>query len=125
MTIVDSSAVLALIRQEPGSERFADRIKGATISAVNHSEVIAKLADHGLAEIDGRKGMESLNLVIVSFDRAQSERAGQLRDATRCLGLSLGDRACIALALTLAAPVLTTDRIWLELDIGVDIELAR
>jgi PIN domain nuclease of toxin-antitoxin system len=125
MIIVDSSPVIALLRSEDGGHDVAARIDGGAISAVNYSEVVSRMADLGITEPIWRSGLDSLRLEVVAFDRAMSESAGLLRPRTRHLGLSLGDRACLALAMARGAPVLTAHRAWTGLDIGLDIQLIR
>ena len=123
--VLDASAILAALFKEPGVDKIAPRIEGAFVSAVNYHEVIAKLVDRGSPAEAVIVMMQDLGLDCVALDRAQAERAGLLRGATRDAGLSLGDRACLALAATKGAIALTTDRAWAELDIGVSVELAR
>ncbi len=98
---------------------------GALISAVNVSEVVAKLADGGLDERAIRETIGSLAVVIVPFDEDLAFRAGLLRPVTRSLGLSFGDRACIALGQRLELPAMTADRAWSSLNVGVTIRLVR
>jgi PIN domain nuclease of toxin-antitoxin system len=120
--VVDSSSVLALVQNEPGAAEAAATVAaGALISSVNYSEVVAKLADHGIPEREIRARLAR----IVVFDTDQALRAGMLRPATRAAGLSLGDRACLALAQGRNLPVLTADRSWQSLTIGVEIRLIR
>ena len=123
--VVDASAVLALLNAEPGATVVEARLAGALISAVNLAEVHAKLADYGMADAEIRSAVDALALETIAFDVAMAHRAGQLRPATRALGLSLGDRACLALAQVANLPVLTADRAWAALDIGVRIETIR
>ncbi len=126
MTVVlDSSAVLALLWQEPGSETVAGQSESACISAVNYSEVVAKLVDRGIVENAARKILTGLVTEVVPHDKSQATIAGFLREVTAKYGLSLGDRACLALARHLEAPVLTADRVWGELDLGIEIEVIR
>lgn len=125
MIVVDSSPIIALLRSEDGGHDLATRVDEAAISAVNYCEVVARMADIGIAEPIWRSGLDSLRLEVVPFDRPMSEQAGLLRRQTRHFGLSLGDRACLALAMARGAPVLTADRAWAGLDIGLDIQLIR
>lgn len=124
--VVDSSAVLALRNQEPGVERvevaFAE---GAAINALNLAEVVAKMSDAGSSEVTIHEMLDSLEIEVTSFDADLAYRAGLLRALTRRAGLSLGDRACLALARGLGLPGLTADRVWAELDLGVEIRLIR
>jgi len=93
------------------------------VSAVNLSEVVAKLADHGVPLGEIRQAL-TLGLEVVPFTEELAYAAGELRPLTRDRGLSLGDRACLALAKTLKRPVLTADRGWASLDLGVEVRLA-
>lgn len=123
--VLDASAILAMLLAEPGADKVADAIQGASISAVNFSEVGAKAVDHG-ADIDlAFSKLREMPLRVVPFDRDQAETASRLRQATRSLGLSLGDRACLALAQCLGARVLTADKAWVSLDLGIEIVLIR
>lgn len=123
--VLDPSALLALLQGEPGAERWEGVVEDAVISAVNLSEVVAKLADAGMLEEDIRAALDPLGLEVVQFDAAQAYRAGLLRPATRPLGLSLGDRACLALAISRGLPVLTADQAWKTLQLGVEVRVMR
>lgn len=123
--VLDASALLVLLNAEPGAERVAETVVGATVSAVNYSEVVAKLADAGVPADDIGKALGGLGLRVVPFDAECSFRAGLLRPRTRHLGLSLGDRACLAQAELSGLPVLTADRIWGELETEVVVEILR
>jgi len=100
-------------------------LSDGAVSAVNLSEVVAKLSERGVPEKEIRTALDGLGLDVVPFDETTAYRAGLLRRATRSLGLSLGDRACLALALQLAVPVFTTDRSWKTLRIGVKVRAIR
>ena len=122
--ILDASALLALLQQEPGRERVAGAIAdGAIISAVNLSEVVAKLADSGTPEAGIRAKIDALRLDVAPFNGVDAFAAGLLRPATRAAGLSLGDRACIALGRRSGLPVLTADIAWTSLDLGPGVEI--
>jgi PIN domain nuclease of toxin-antitoxin system len=123
--ILDASAVLALIYNEPGADRVADALLTASISAVNVAEAgaILRRTGHTLDEIHSQLG--ALELTIIDFDAEQAFTAVALYPATAPAGLSLGDRACLALASTMQLPVMTTDRVWANLDIGVEIIVIR
>jgi PIN domain nuclease of toxin-antitoxin system len=123
--VLDASALLALLNQEPGGEVVEDALPGALISAVNFSEVVAKLVDKGVPETGARAVLEDIGLEIYPFDTEQAFRTGELRPKTRPLGLSLGDRACLALGDLLDLPVLTTDRSWKELKLGIEVRMIR
>ena len=123
--VLDASAVIALLRREKGAEVVASAIPGGIMSTVNVSEVASWLADGGAQEKDVRLTLDGLNLEFTSFDGDAAFSAAGLRQATRHKGLSFGDRACLALAKSLAIPVLTADRNWAEVDIGVEVVLIR
>jgi PIN domain nuclease of toxin-antitoxin system len=123
--IADSSAILALLKQEPFDKLGARRLFRATISAVNLSEVLERLCAGGLSESEADEAVAALNLRVADFDEAQARLAAHLRPRTRRAGLSLGDRACLALGLHLGRPVITADRVWTSLDIGVEVVVIR
>lgn len=123
--VLDSSAVLALLWGEPGAEIVAASVQVARVSAVNLSEVVARLVDRGMAPAEARQAIRELELRVDVFDTELAIEAGLLRAATRAHGLSLGDRACLALAARLEAEALTADRAWSRADVGVDIHLIR
>ncbi len=97
----------------------------AVISSVNLSEVIARLADAGRSRTEISEFLEALELEVASFDTEMAYRAGMLRPLTRHLGLSLGDRTCLALGEFLRLPVMTADRAWGELDIEIEVQIVR
>ncbi len=123
--VLDASAVIALLRGEKGADVVASAIPGATISAVNLSEVVAWLSDAGTNEDQSRLSLDGFEFECEAFDGEAAYEAAALRKITRRKGLSFGDRACLALAKGLKLPVLTADRSWAELDIGVDVNLIR
>ena len=124
-SVLDASALLAMLQGEPGGDRVAEAIPDAVISAVNIAEVVAKLCDKGLAQKQARETLEILSLNVVEFDLSQAIEAGGLRPSTRDYGLSLGDRACLALAARVGATALTTDRAWAQLEIGISVDVIR
>lgn len=124
--VLDASVLLAYAYVEPGAERVREAITGgAVVGAVNLAEVVTNLTDKGLSSEAIRNLIEGASVPVISFDEATAYDAGLLRRETRHLGLSLGDRACLALARQLGAPVLTADRAWRDLDVGVEIEVIR
>ena len=125
-TVLDASAVLALLGDEPGADRVAAAVDdGATIGAVNLAEVLTKLSDFGMPTAAAEDALEGLGLEVVAFDGGAARAVAALRASTRARGLSLGDRAALALADALGAPVLTTDRAWQGAVPSVDVVLAR
>lgn len=124
--ILDASALLALLNQEPGSDVVAAAMRdGAAISTINLAEVVAKLAEAGMPETRIRAALNPLPLELIPFDSELAFATGSLRPLTRAAGLSLGDRACLALGQRLKVPVLTTDAAWQNLALHVDVRLAR
>jgi ribonuclease VapC len=123
--VLDSSAILAHLNSEPGSERAAPYFGDALVSAVNLSEIIAKLIERGVGLAVIRSALSRYGLEIAPFDYHLAERAGALRAVTKGLGLSLGDRACLALAEQEALPVLTADKSWKPLNLSIDVLLLR
>ena len=123
--LLDASALLALIQQETGAEHVIAEIEHAAINIINLTEVVTKLFDAGLSTEEIKKALTPLNLTIIPFDEKMVYEAGRLRISTQKLGLSLGDRACLATARVLGIPVLTADRIWLQANVDVDIRCIR
>lgn len=123
--VLDASAVLAYLHQEAGWEGFQAVLAESCIGAVNWSEVAQKTVQKGLNVKTARALLEEVGLTIVPFSASQAELAAQLWAPTRRNGLSLADRACLALALEREAPVLTADRAWSKLELEVDIRLVR
>ena len=123
--MLDASALLALLQDEPGAQRVQGALPFASISSVNLAEVASKLADAKLGRTAISDILEPLDLDVVPFDREQAMGAGLLRPATRALGLSLGDRACLALAMATDSKVLTADTSWAAADVGCEIEFVR
>ena len=123
--VLDASALLALLNDEEGADVVAGLLRDSVISTVNVSEVTAKLAEAGLREHGIRRAIGGLVLDIVPFDAEQAVQAGMLRRATKSAGLSLGDRACLALAKRLGVPAATADHAWLRVDVGVQLTMVR
>lgn len=122
----DASAILAVLNREPGWEQLLE-MGWATgwVSAVNLSEVAAKLADSGLTEDEVAQVLSAIELKVHPFEESDAFHTGVLRPLTRTLGLSLGDRACLALGIRLQKPVITTDRAWRNLELPVEVRLYR
>jgi ribonuclease VapC len=123
--IMDSSAILAMLLMEPGSDKVAELLSHAGLSAVNLAEVVAKLTQRGVPFSEANRMVRLLQLQIMPFDDAQALASAALYAPTRPLGLSLGDRACLALAQRRQLPVLTADRAWAKLDLGIEVKLIR
>jgi PIN domain nuclease of toxin-antitoxin system len=123
--VLDASALLALVNAEKGWEQVAEALPEGVVSAVNLSEVVAKLADHGLPSEQIRELLSGLGLVVVPFDHADAFGAGELRAVKGGKQLSLGDRACLQLARRRELPALTADRYWSRIDAGVNVIVIR
>lgn len=123
--VLDASAVLAYLHREPGWDKVRAAIGEACIGAVNWSEIAQKATRKGLNVETARVLLTEVGLTIVPFSARQAEVAAHLWEKTHSRGLSLADRACLALAMEQQAPVLTADRVWRELDLGIEIRLVR
>lgn len=125
--VLDASALIALFKNEPGGvqvDRFL-MARDCVMSSVNLAEFVTKLVREGGNSSQALEIAGALPLTIIPFDTQDAAETGGLVSHTRHLGLSLGDRACLALAIKLDALAVTTDRPWLQLDIGVKIECVR
>jgi PIN domain nuclease of toxin-antitoxin system len=123
--VVDSSAVLALFFDEPGCEIVAPLVEDALLSTVNLAEVHGRMIDRGAQPEQSWGWIRGLECRICSFSDEHARIAAELKRITRPFGLSLGDRACLALAIERKATVYTTDRVWKSLDFGIEIEVIR
>lgn len=121
--VLDASALLAMVLNEPGGEAVEATIRESVISAVNWSEVIQKAYRHGTDIADLREEFLALGLTIVWFDVDAAEQTAQLWKAGD--GLSLADRACLALGIKLGAPVWTADRYWTAVETGAEVRVIR
>ena len=110
--VLDSSAVIAVIIEEPGSRRVLEVIERSVLSSVNLTEIVTKLLDRGLEPEMVRSTIDDLRIPVKDFTATDALAAGLMRDSTRHLGLSLGDRACLALAGRLGAVAVTADKAW-------------
>jgi PIN domain nuclease of toxin-antitoxin system len=124
--VLDASAILAVIGGEPGAEKLTpDLLARAAGSAVNLAEVQTKLVRRGWTSAQAWEDATSPVRGVVSFDEEQARIAGDLVTQTRHLGLSLGDRACLALGMALKVPVYTAERAWKNVKVGVRIHVIR
>lgn len=123
--VLDASALLAVMLDEPGAEAVEAHFEGAVISAVNMAEVGAKMIERGATPELIEAEIRAADITVVPFDEAQAMESARLRPATKEQGLSLGDRACLALAARTGRIVLTADRAWTEARLPLDIRLIR
>jgi ribonuclease VapC len=125
VAVLDSSAVLALAKSEPGSATVVRYLNGAVMSSVNHAEVLHGLARSGIELELGEKLVATLQIEVLDFTARLAVAAAALGVPGAPVGLSLGDRACLATAADLGAPVVTADRVWTDLDLGVEVVTIR
>lgn len=123
--VLDASAVMAVIRREPGAAFVEERMPGALMSTVNASEAMMRSAEKGFSEDLVTLLLANQQVELVSFDAGLASDTALLRPATRHLGLSFADRACIATAISRNATVVTADRAWATLDLPCPVELIR
>ncbi len=122
---LDASALIALLREEPGHQVVRQNLAQSIISTVNVAEVFAKAVEIGIGLDTAIAALRALPLTIVPFDFQQAVISGSLREATRSLGLSLGDRCCLALGITQNIPVLTAESAWTKVELGIQVRLIR
>ena len=129
VTLLDASAILAFLQAEPGDDLVRQALHDDTclLSAANHSEVIAKAIDRGADAQALQAVLAELAYTVVDVKAEDGTQAGLMRDITRKIGLSLGDRLCLATAQRLQARVLTADRPWLTVarSLHVDVQCIR
>ena len=123
--VLDASAILAIIFGESGDAGALALTSRARVSAVNLSEVVAEIDERGFDPTEAEVLLGGLGMEVSEFGREDAFRAGRLRQATRRMGLSFGDRACLALALRTGLSVVTADRAWVDLGLPVEVELLR
>ena len=123
--ILDASALLAYLQDELGSEVVDALLMYSVMNSVNWSEVTQKAVAKQINISGMRTELEALGLAIIPFTVEEAELAAKLWKITQRHGLSLGDRACLSSALCLNLPVYTADKVWLELDVSVEIHCIR
>jgi PIN domain nuclease of toxin-antitoxin system len=124
--ILDASALLALIKNESGADKVEPLLGLIVMSSVNVSETTAILLESEMSLKEAQDCLLPLISVMMPFDEEQAFQAAELKKKTKKQGLSLGDRACIALGIKMQLPVYTADRIWQELQLDtVEIKLIR
>ena len=121
--VLDASALIAMLKQEPGGDKVAEIIGDSKITAINYAEVISHFCHAGMpiAEVDAM--LRPLPMVVVSADEKLARLAGHLRTLTSSAGLSLGDRFCLALAQLENLPAWTSDRNWQTIAEAVEVEI--
>lgn len=124
-TVLDSSALLAMLFGEPGGDLVRASVSTSAMSAANLAEVVTKLVARGADENLAMRTAQESEVEVVAVDQRQAESAGLMHARTRSLGISMGDAFCLVLGETLGAPVLTTDRRLSEVAAGVEVRLLR
>lgn len=125
MIVIDSSAVVAFLLRERGHEIVARRLSTSCISAVNFSEVLARMTRDLIEPQQLAPKLLELGLTLVDFDRSQAIVAGEIRETARLHGIGFADCCCVALAITRDLPVLTADRAWQIMADKVSVEFLR
>ncbi len=125
MIALDASALLALLFREPGHERVAAALSTCCMSAVNLAETLGRFARDGKPTADLWSRLQASGVDWVPFDSEQARLAAELLPKTQGHGLSLGDRACLALAMTRRIPAMMADRSWANLELGVAVTVIR
>ena len=125
--VLDASAILALLQNESGADYVRARVErtSSIISAVNFAEVGYKMAEHGLSGDQVQEAMIEFGVEVRPFDAEQAMILADLYVPTKRLGLSLADRACLALAHLMGLPALTADHAWRDVDSDIEVELIR
>lgn len=123
--VLDASALLTILCREPEASASSERVFNSLISTVNLAEVFSKTCEKGIDEGAIEWVVTGLQIEAVPFDDELARITGSLRESTRSLGLSLGDRACLALGIRESLPVVTKDRKWQDADVGVEVEILK
>lgn len=123
--VIDTSALLAHLLDEPGGALLSQDAGPFVLCSVNLAETLTKLVDRGADLDDAMNVVRRLPIEHLDFGREDARRAAELRPMTKERGLSLGDRACLAVADRLGIPVATADRQWVELSLDIDVRLIR
>jgi ribonuclease VapC len=123
--VLDASALIAFLRKEPGAEKVAAILTCSCISAVNLAETYGKLVEYGKPLDAVAHEVERLQIPVIPFDSEQAEIAASMWKKTRAVGMSLGDRACLSLAMKTGVPAFTTEGEWDKCSLGVRIVKIR
>ena len=125
--VLDTSAVLAYLFGETGADSVYPILEAGLglMSSVNYAELVGKLFDQGMPTEIIRETLFNLEIEIIDYDEAQAFETGALRIISKAFGLSLGDRACLALAANLKFPVMTADRVWLNVPVQAEVRVIR
>ena len=122
--VLDSSAILAVIFQEKGAEIVEPLLEKSLVSSINVAEVFTKLSEKSILNQQMIDDFQQLGIEIIDFDFEQAVKIAELRPLTKHLGLSLGDRSCLALAILHNTTAVTADKEWQKLTF-CQVELIR
>lgn len=125
IVVLDTSALIALIDSEAGADVVRNVISRAVVSSVSWAEAHSVLSFRGIDSVTALRNIRFALQQVFPFTETQAEIAGVLRSSTQKAGLSLGDRACLALGLALNAPVYTADKAWKTINVRCDVRLIR
>jgi ribonuclease VapC len=123
--VLDASALIALLWEEPGAEVVEPLLGQSVVSAVNWAEVLQRYRAHGISAAGKRESVEALGIGVEPFTADDADVVAELWQPTRAAGLSLADRACLALARRLGLAACTADRAWAKVDVAVEITFIR
>jgi ribonuclease VapC len=123
--VLDASAMIAVLRSEPGAEIVQSALADAVISAVNYSEVLKKTIERGGDRETAAAFIRGLSIVVIPFDEALAQTSAALYPETKPYGLSFADRACLALGLQRNCDVLTTERQMGKISLPIKVKLIR
>lgn len=123
--VLDASAVLAFLHNEPGGDLTRAALDGGVVSSVNWAEIVQKALQRGVDTRGMQTDFSDIGVTFAAFDTTHAEIAAEIWQRTRTKGLSFADRACLALGVQRSLPVLTADKAWRQLELGVDVRLVR
>jgi len=123
-SVLDASSVLAFLYEESGADKVEPLLEISLISTVNLAEVFTRLMADGMDAKKAWQNLSDLKMTVINFSAKQALKAAELRPLTKHLGLSLGDRCCLALAILENLPTVTADKLWANLNV-CKIELIR
>lgn len=123
--VLDSSLVLAVLFDEPGGASVSDLCNGGLLSAVNLAEILTKLKQGGWDTDFAWDRVLDMGFEVCPYEAEQARLTSELIGQTRPYGLSLGDRACLALAIQRKATAYTTDKVWKSLSLGIEVNVIR
>lgn len=125
MYVLDSSAILAVTGNESGAEVVIPVIRRSVISCVNYLECLRKIVEAGMPAAEASLMLEEMEIEVIDYTIVQADLAASMVREAKHKGISLGDLACLSLAKHMKLPVLTADKTWAKLKVGVKVKLIR